>query len=121
MAPIAKSNCFSKTIVWFNLGLPREEPKGPKGSAVLSTEGRVVGPCWEKLKPKGLNTKAKMLSLQSFLRKGVSLVYVGRNYNLKDLKESKGKGAGLCCGSRLRSGEVFAYVGLIHNLKDIKT
>ena len=35
-------------------------PKGPKGSesinafsAVLSTEGRVVGPCWEKLKPKG--------------------------------------------------------------------
>ena len=22
-------------------------------SAVLSTEGRVVGPCWEKLKPKG--------------------------------------------------------------------
>ena len=28
-----------------------------------------------------------MLSLQSFLRKGVSLVYVGRNYNLKDLKD----------------------------------
>ena len=26
------------------------KPKGPK---VLSTEGRVVGPCWEKLKPKG--------------------------------------------------------------------
>ena len=22
-------------------------------AAVLSTEGRVVGPCWEKLKPKG--------------------------------------------------------------------
>ena len=30
--------------------------------------------------------KAKMLSLQSFLRNGVSLGYVGRNYNLKDLK-----------------------------------
>ena len=32
-------------------------PKGPKKehqTAVLSTEGRVVGPCWEKLKPKGL-------------------------------------------------------------------
>ena len=28
-----------------------------------------------------------MLSLQSFLRKGVSLGYVGRNYNLKDLKD----------------------------------
>ena len=27
-----------------------------------------------------------MLSLQSFLQKGVSLGYVGRNYNLKDLK-----------------------------------
>ena len=26
-----------------------------------------------------------MLSLQSFLRQGVSLSYVGRNYNLKDL------------------------------------
>ena len=29
---------------------------------------------------------AKMLYLQSFLRKGVSLGYVGRNHNLKDLK-----------------------------------
>ena len=29
-----------------------------------------------------------MLSLQSFLRKGVSLGYVGRNYNLKDLKKN---------------------------------
>ena len=28
-----------------------------------------------------------MLSLQSFLRKGVSLCHVGRNYNLKDLKD----------------------------------
>ena len=31
--------------------------------------------------------KAKMLFLQSFLRKGVSLGYVGRNYNLKDQKD----------------------------------
>jgi len=30
-----------------------------------------------------------MLSLQSFLRKGLSLGYVGRNHNLKDLKDSK--------------------------------
>ena len=29
--------------------------------------------------------KAKMLDLQSFLRKGVSLGYVGLNQNLKDL------------------------------------
>ena len=27
-------------------------------SAVLSTEGRVVGPCWEKLKPKGPKGRA---------------------------------------------------------------
>ena len=33
-------------------------------------------------------SKAKMLSLQSFLRKGVSLGHVGRNYNLKDLKRT---------------------------------
>ena len=46
-------------------------------SADLSTEGRVVGPCWEKLKPKG--PKAKMLSPQSLLRKGVSLGHVERN------------------------------------------
>ena len=32
--------------------------------------------------------KAEMLSLQSFLRKGMSLGYVGRNFNLKDLKDS---------------------------------
>jgi hypothetical protein len=30
-----------------------EEGKGPKGSALLSTEGRVVGVCWAHLKPKG--------------------------------------------------------------------
>ena len=30
--------------------------------------------------------KAKILYLQSFLRKGVSLGHVGRNQNLKDLK-----------------------------------
>ena len=29
-----------------------------------------------------------MLYLQSFLRKGVSLGYVGSNYNLKDLKDN---------------------------------
>ena len=57
-----------------------------------------------------------MLSLQSFLRKGVSLGHVGRNYNLKDLNSAslrilstEGRGVGL--GS---------YVGRIHNLKDLK-
>ena len=33
-----------------------------------------------------------MLSLQSFLRKGVSLGYPGLNQNLKDLKDLVGKG-----------------------------
>ena len=32
-------------------------------SAVLSTEGRVVGPCWEKLKPQG--PKGSMAFLQN--------------------------------------------------------
>jgi hypothetical protein len=32
-------------------------------------------------------SESKMFSLQSFLRKGVSLSYAGRNYNLKDLKD----------------------------------
>ena len=36
-------------------------------------EGRVVRPCWEKLKPKG--------------PKGEVFAYVGRNQNLKDLKD----------------------------------
>jgi len=44
------------------------------------------------------------------------LAYVGRIYNLKDLK----KDLGLCCGSRLRKGEVFAYVGSIQTLKDLE-
>ena len=35
--------------------------------------------------------KAKMLFLQSFLRKGMSLGYVGRNCNLKDLKEIRAR------------------------------
>ena len=61
-----------------------------------------------------------MLSLQSFPRKGVSLSQVGSILNLKDLKDPKGKDAGLYCGSRLRSGEVFAYGGLPQNLKDLK-
>ena len=47
-----------------------------------------------------------MLSLQSFLRKGVSLGYVGRNYNLKDLKD-------------LRKRKMLAYGGLNENLKDL--
>ena len=71
-------------------------------SALLSTEGRVVGPCWEKLNPKGpkglvdslggisplhepLHGRAKrdpaaeMLYLQFLLRKSVSVGHVGRN------------------------------------------
>jgi hypothetical protein len=36
---------FYRTISGVLLHWKLEEPKGPK---VLSTEGRVVGPCWEK-------------------------------------------------------------------------
>ena len=45
--------------------------------------------------------KANMLSLQSLLRNGVSLAYVGRNYNLKDLKDTLMLG---CLTVRLRVG-----------------
>ena len=47
-----------------------------------------------------------MLSLQSYLRKGVSLGYVGLNQNLKDLKDLKdlksedAKGRGVCLRAR---------------------
>ena len=54
--------------------------------------------------------------------------YVGRNQNLKDLKDQT-KGIPLdqttkpemsSRGCFLRKGEVLAYVWLIHNLKDLK-
>ena len=51
-------------------------------SKVLSTEGRVVGLGWGKLSPEGPEGPklvCKMLSLQSFLRKGVPLGCVGPN------------------------------------------
>jgi len=45
----------------------------------LSTEGRVVGLCWAKLKPKGPKGP-----------KGVPVsAYVGSSKNLKDLKDLK--------------------------------
>ena len=83
----------------------------PKGRRALlripSTEGRSVCLCWEHSKPEGpkgpaipstrrtrasawrakRDPEAKMLSLQSFPRKGVSLCYVRLNENLKDLKD----------------------------------
>ena len=41
------------------IGAFASEMKGKlQGRAVLSTEGRVVGPCWEKLKPKGPKGRA---------------------------------------------------------------
>ena len=47
----------------------------PSRLQIPSTERRVVGICWEHLKPKGPKG-----------RKGVSWGYDGRNQNLKDLK-----------------------------------
>jgi len=70
----------------------RVKPQGPKGpcsrqmlfSAVLSTEGRVVGLCWAKLKPKRPKGSERKhgLSTEQF---PVS-AYVGSSNNLKDLK-----------------------------------
>ena len=54
-------------------------------SAVLSTEGRVVGLCWAKLKPKG--PKERPQGLGSFLWKGKVFAYVGFFQTLKDLKD----------------------------------
>ena len=53
--------------------------------------------------------KAKMLDLQSFLRKGVSLGHVGRNQNLKDPKDL------------LRKGEMFAFGGSIQTPKNLSS
>ena len=39
-----------------------------------------------------------MLYMQSFLRKGVSLGYGGRNYSLKDLKDGPASGESLVTG-----------------------
>ena len=43
-----------------------------------------------------------MLSLQSFLRKGVSLGYVGLDYNLKDLKDEPDRAVEPSSGSNVR-------------------
>ena len=46
-------------------------------------EGRVVGPCWEKLKPKG--PKGRRALLDPVYVKGEVFAYVGSIQNLKDL------------------------------------
>ena len=56
--------------------------------------------------------EAYMISLQSFLRKGVSLGYVERI-------KSKGP-KGLFCGSSLLQGEVLAYGGLFQTPKGLQ-
>ena len=55
-----------------------------------------------------IRKQKKMRYLQTFLWKGVSLGYVGENYNLKDLK------------SFLRKGVSLGHVEGIQNLKDLK-
>ena len=52
-----------------------------------------------------------MLSLQSFLRKGVSFGYVGRKYKLKNLKDHQ---------LSTEQFPVSAYVGSSKNLQDLK-
>jgi len=54
--------------------------------------------------------EALMLSLQSFLRKGVSLGYVGLNSNLKDLKDlSAGQVALSACDGSSKNREHLKY------------
>ena len=69
-------------------GGKQPHPHPPAGTAViilcLIPHG---GAAWVKGWKAKRDPKAKMLFLQCFLRKGVSLGYVGRNYNLKDLKD----------------------------------
>ena len=102
---------FYRTSSGVRLCWELEEPKGPKvrtgyhgpsadlGSVCVTEHGSDVAYLHppQQSHPLSLlheplhwrakrDPKAKMLSLQSFLRKGVSLGYVGRNYNLKDLK-----------------------------------
>ena len=46
-----------KACRWAMLG--ELKPKGPKGSTFLASQGRVVGLCWEHLKPKGPKERKK--------------------------------------------------------------
>ena len=53
-------------------------------------EGRIVGPCWEKLNPKGplpAIRKDAGLYCGSRLQSGEVFAYVGLSQNLKDLKD----------------------------------
>ena len=57
-------------------------------ASVAGGQSHLLSPLHEPLHGRAKrDLKAKMLHPQSFLRKGVSLGYVGRNYNLKNLKD----------------------------------
>ena len=78
--------CWILEILYYN----------PKGRRALlrtpSTEGRSVCLCWAPSKPKGPKGPIKDDPIKCFLyflRKGVSLGYVGRIENLEDLKETR--------------------------------
>jgi hypothetical protein len=75
------SGCVASGPVWVNSNTPTKPPfiSSARASA-LESETR---------------SESKMLSLQSFLRKGVSLGYVGLNKNLKDLKRIRARSSGL--------------------------
>ena len=69
-------------------------------AAVLSTEWRVVGPFWDKSKPKGPeNLPASFLHWRA---------------------GSSRSERGLFCGSFMRKGKAFAYLGRIRNLRDLQ-
>ena len=86
---------FYRTMSGVRLSWELEEPHGTKGSGAKR------------------DPKAQMLSLQSFLPKGVSLGDLGLNQNLKDLKERKHD-------LSTKTIPVSAYGGSSKNLKDLK-
>ena len=81
--------------------------------------------CGSRLRKGAVLAYVGSIQILKDLRKGVSLGHVGRNLNLKDLKDFRwgrcgggegGRGGGPC--EKRRKGEVFAYFGRYQNLKD---
>ena len=74
--------------------------RGPIGLTQTPQQSHPLSPLHEPLHWRAKrDPKAKMLFLQSLLRKGVSLRYVGLNENLKGLKEKEEPTKSLGAGS----------------------
>ena len=80
-------------------------------SAVLSTEGYFVGPCWEHWKPKGPEGSSLINSVGCPDQESVSVI-TQRTGSSRCFTSIRKEEAGRSCGSFLRKGEVCAHVGL---------